>query len=159
MDALLTIARSIRRAFSRAPEIPTRPDLRALDVAQDAEVEEMLSAVDALRLEAFHRQMHRYTRPELAQLGADLAASVDADIAGIRDAAALTVAQFTEWEAVRAARAARADTTETQSADATATAANLAARLLALVPQILHRLSMHVLRPVTPRAPAVACLA
>jgi len=103
--------------------------------------------------------MRRYSRPELAQLGADLAAAADTDIAGIRDAAALTAAQFTEWEAVHAARAALADAARAQSADAAATVANLAARLLALVPQILHRESLRVLRPVTPRAPAIACLA
>lgn len=159
MRALRTAARGIRRVLSRATRHGALPASASALSAEDADTEAMLREVKALHLEAFQRRMRRYTRPDLAQLGADLADSAGTDLAGVREAAALTVAQFAEWEAACTARATRATAAAVQRSETAATVANVAARLLALVPQILRRASARVLRPRSPRAPAPACLA
>lgn len=111
----------------------------------------MLDAIDALRHEAFTRTLSRYSRPELAQVGEDVAA--------IPDAAESVAARFDQWEAERAGLAQRALNAAEERSETATDVGNAATRLLALVPQILRRTSLRVLRPLSPRAPASTRLA
>lgn len=154
MSATRAALRGIRRAVSLAGRL--LPALRSSDPAPHATpldetpADAMLRQVEALQLEAFRRTFARYYRRELAEIGAD--------VASIPGAIEAVAAQFTEWEAARATRVQLAAEATAQHAAAAVAVAKLAAHLLCLVPLILHRTSMRVLRPLSPRAPALARL-
>lgn len=179
MKTLLTIARGIRRMFpALVRPVPRDPDSEIVEefalaipsggmlrvqmtaAMQEAMSEELRAAAaspmpapPAWQLEIFGRTLSRYSRKELMQLRAGI---------GVPGASAVVGRELAAHDAQVAAaltRFAEANEFADMRAEADATVANLSARLLALVPQILHRASLRVLRPVTPRAPAVACLA
>ena len=110
----------------------------------------MLEQMSAFHLEMFARTFKRYTRSELADITADVAA-----VPGAADAVA---SQFIEWEAERVARARAAEGASAQRAEIHAAISTLIDSLRHLVPLILRRLSARGLRQIAPRAPSPARL-
>lgn len=145
--ALAIMTRTLRARSTPAPRDASQQPLGTIR----PEVAETLDAIDTLRHEAFTRTLSRYSRGELAQVGADVAA--------IPGAAESVADRFDQWEGERVARAQRSANAAEERSETASDVNSVATRLLALVPQILRRTSVRVLRPLSPRAPAPACLA
>lgn len=167
MRAMLTIARGIRRMLAAlgrpAPadpgseiveeftlHIPGGGVVRfegadayhAAEQAHSTEIGEHDPLADAMRefhLAVFRKTFSRYSRAELAEIGAD--------VATIPDAADAVADHFAGWEVDRATRSAQAITARAQRSDIALTVTNLTAHAAALAPQILHRASRRELRP------------
>lgn len=127
----------------------------AMRAAEAAEIDAILASgpltPPAWQLENFRRTFSRYSRAELASVGAD--------VVGIPGAAEAIATEFDQWDAERTERAERAAAAVESRSETAAAVASIVASLLSLLPLILRRVARLVLRPVTPRAPSSSRLA